>query len=150
MGKRADGPHRWVKPLALGALAAAAALGLVVVLVGPRRAGETLAHLGRVLQTRAAQAAYFYRPPTDATAPSTVAQNEHVVFLTQGDEAYRDQLRAAGFSGLILQYLMANQIDANFGPGQPCDPNYVPYTNNFANQKGDPCTFPESSFLHNG
>jgi hypothetical protein len=52
--------------------------------------------------------AWFYRPPTDGTGVQTMAAAYASAILTHGDEAYRDQLRAAGLRGPILQYLMAN------------------------------------------
>jgi len=52
--------------------------------------------------------AWFYRPPTDGTDVRMMAGAYAVAILTHGDEVYRDQLRAAGLRGPILQYLMAN------------------------------------------
>ena len=52
---------------------------------------------------------WFFRPPTDGTSVQTMASAYASAILTHGDEAYRDQLRAAGLRGPILQYLMANE-----------------------------------------
>jgi hypothetical protein len=52
---------------------------------------------------------WFYSPPTDGTSVQTMAGAYASAILTRGHEAYRDQLRAAGMRGPILQYLMANE-----------------------------------------
>ena len=51
----------------------------------------------------------FYHPPRDSTSLSVVAERFHSAIFTRGDERYRDQLREAGFSGPIMQYLVANE-----------------------------------------
>jgi hypothetical protein len=79
-----------------------------------------------------------------------------IVVLTYGDEAYRDALRAAGYSGKVLQYLNAAQVN---GPGPypdnqaACDDSFVPLRNGFVRGVGDFCRdlHPhEDWFLHNG
>ena len=100
--------------------------------------------------------AYFYKPPTDGTSPQTLATTAGVVVLSRGDEGYRDELRAAGYTGLTLEYIVSGEVE---GPGPyadasaPCDTSYVPNRNNVAYGVGDFCAFinpNEDWFLHNG
>lgn len=97
----------------------------------------------------------FYDRPGNASV-SEVASKAGVVVLTRGNWRYRDELRAAGFKGVALQYLNSSEAA---GPGPyanssvACDSNYSPPNNTVANQQGDFCKYihpNESWFLHNG
>jgi hypothetical protein len=96
----------------------------------------------------------FYHPPRDATSLNVVAERFHSAVFTRGDERYRDQLRAAGFSGPILQYLVANEAS---GPADlrnaddPCG-DYLTSGNDVSGIARDFCDalHPyEDVFLHN-
>ncbi len=99
--------------------------------------------------------AYFYKPPDDHSAADVAGQARFVI-LTKKDEGFRDDLRAAGYTGLVLQYVLASGAE---GPPEarnataPCDPEYVPFHNQVAYQPGDFCAYlhpNEDWFLHNG
>jgi hypothetical protein len=99
---------------------------------------------------------YFYIPPADGTSPSTLASNAGFITLTQGHEAYRDSVRASGYTGDILQYIVAAEVE---GPGPyanasaSCDTGFDPLNNQVTDQIGDFCKYVhpnESWFLHNG
>jgi hypothetical protein len=97
----------------------------------------------------------FYHPPRDATSVSIVAERFHSAILTRGDERYRDQLRAAGFSGPILQYLVANEASGPAGlrnASERCG-DYLTSGNDVSGIARDFCEslHPyEDAFLHNG
>src|SRR4051794_39507658 len=135
--------------VALGVLAVLLVLELLVVLIGPSRIVDRLPFL-RPLPPRPVPLAYFYKPPVDGTGPDVVARAAGLIVLTRGDEPFRDQVRAAGYQGLILQYLMANEIDGPAPPPAACDTSYKPWQNNAGSEVGDYCSLPESAFLHNG
>ena len=142
--------RRYAKPLAYVVLTTAIAIGLLVVVVGPRGMGGGIDWFSRLAQNRAVQIGYFYKPPTDQSGAAGLANSQSIIFLTQHDEKFRDQVRAAGFNGRIYQYLMANAIDGPAPPHMaPCDPNYVPWPNNAGDHVGDYCSLPEEAFLHN-
>jgi hypothetical protein len=143
--------RRYGKPIAITILTAAVAFGLLVVVAGPQGVGNAIGWLGTIAQNRAVQLAYFYKPPTDQSGAQGLAASQNIIFLTQHDEKFRDQVRQAGYQGKILQYLMANAIDGPAPPHiAPCDPNYVPWPNNAGDHVGDYCSLPEEAFLHNG
>jgi len=111
-----------------------------------------------------AKLSMFYHPPKDGTTLQTMVQRYASVVFTRGDEQYRDQMRAAGFSGSVLQYLMANEasgpprVDKASGlrtNADTCDSQLeISYfLNNVSGIAGDFCTAlhsDERNFLHNG
>jgi hypothetical protein len=97
----------------------------------------------------------FYHPPKDGTTLQTMASSFSAVIFTRGDESYRDQMRAAGFAGPALQYLMANEASGPAGLRSASDGcgAYLYYPNNVSGIAGDFCSAlhgDERSFLHNG
>jgi hypothetical protein len=104
-----------------------------------------------------ARVAWFYKPPTDGSTPAAVASaTTGQMILTKRDETFRDQVRASGYAGSILQYVEAAYAHGPIGAssaGQPCDAGFVPWGNNVAWDQGDFCRYlhaNESWFLHNG
>jgi hypothetical protein len=104
----------------------------------------------------AARLAYFHIAPTDGEPAATLAEHAEFITLTSGDEDYRTQLRAAGYTGNILQFLVAAEVN---GPGPyrdssvACDDTFKPLRNGIARTPGDFCRdiHPnEGWFLHNG
>jgi hypothetical protein len=102
------------------------------------------------------QQAYFYRPPHDGTTARDIARNAGLVILTMTDEPFREELREEGYDGLVLQYLLAAELD---GPTTAitetaiCNADHKPWPNQVAYQTGDFCGLvhpQESWFLHNG
>lgn len=97
---------------------------------------------------------YHYKPPA-ATSSRALAEQASFLILTKKDESFRDEVRAAGYTGQVLQYMLGNEVD---GPrtqqGAPtCDATYKPYANQVADEVGDFCTYinpNEDWFLHNG
>jgi hypothetical protein len=107
-------------------------------------------------QSPSVRLAYFHIAPTDGLAPESLAQQVDLVTLTRGDEAYRDNLRASGFDGPILQYVVASEVN---GPGpyrnnqDACDASFKPRRNGLVVGVGEFCqdVHPhEDWFLHNG
>lgn len=109
------------------------------------------------LQTRPVDVAqaFFYKPPRDTTTPQQIAERADLVILTRRDERYREQLRAAGYDGLVLQYVLANEVNGPPGlldSSAPCDEEFVPWSNQVAYDPGDFCRYihpNEDWFLHN-
>ena len=100
--------------------------------------------------------AYFHTITDVSGSPEYLASQADFFILTFGDDPYRDQLRLAGYDGLILQYLNASQVN---GPGpyrdssELCDSSYSPLRNGIVRDIGAFCRelHPnESWFLHNG
>lgn len=98
--------------------------------------------------------AYFSKPASNVDT-ATVAASSRIVILPHKDESYRDALRAAGYAGQTLEYILAGEAQ---GPGPyadasaPCDTSFQPFGNNVAWQPGDFCAniHPhEDWFLHN-
>lgn len=105
---------------------------------------------------RTAQLAYFHIAPTDGESPATLAERAGFITLTHGDETYRDELRATGYVGLVLQFIVASEVN---GPGpyrnsnDSCDASFKPLRNGVAREVGEFCAevHPnEDWFLHNG
>jgi hypothetical protein len=106
--------------------------------------------------TPSTQLAYFHTISSDGDTPELLAEKADLVILTYGDEHHRDALRQAGYTGTVLQYLNASQVN---GPGPyldgsaECDAEYAPHRNGIARGVGDFCRdlHPnEDWFLHNG
>ncbi len=99
------------------------------------------------------QQGLFYDSPSDGTSLSTVAARAKVIILTRGKIRYLNDLRASGFAGKGLQYLLSNEVIGPWTtPGSSCDPNSTPVNNNVAYGLGDFCKYihpNESWFLHN-
>ncbi len=97
--------------------------------------------------------AFFYDKPKDGTSMDFVEQHAKMVIFGRGVSYYRD-LKAAGYTGLGLEYLMANEVNGPWAtPGSSCDSWYKPYQNTVAYNQGDFCKYVhknESWFLHNG
>ena len=119
----------------------------------PPTATPTLAATS-VGATSPARLGMFYHPPQDGTTLQALVQDFASFVFTRGDEAYRDNMRAAGFGGTVLQYLMANETSgpANLvDASSPCG-SYVYYPNNVSGIAGDFCSAlhgEERNFLHN-
>lgn len=103
-----------------------------------------------------ARLAYFHVAPVDGEPASTLAAYADFVTLTAGDESYRSQLRAAGYAGLVLQFVVAAEVN---GPGpyrgasDTCDTSFEPLRNGIVREPGAFCRdiHPnEDWFLHNG
>lgn len=99
--------------------------------------------------------AMFYHPPRDGTSLTTVVQRFSSAVLTHGDERYRDQMRAAGFAGPVLQYLVANEASGPAGLNRGSDPcgSYTQSGNDVSGIARDFCSAlhrDEGAFLHNG
>lgn len=101
-----------------------------------------------------ARIAYFYKPPNDSTAAEVAARTQ-LIILTHGDEAFLAQLRRLHYTGLLLQYIAANEAE---GPGPypdrtaACDSGYAPYQRTVADRPEVFCgeIHPhEDWFLHN-
>ena len=104
---------------------------------------------------RSVKLGYHYKPPSDGTSVETLAQQASLIILTKKDEPYRDQLRAAGYQGLMLHYVMASEVSGppTTSAADACDDSHKPYANNVADQIGDFCTLihpHEDWFMHNG
>ncbi|MGH9481312.1 MAG: putative glycoside hydrolase [Terriglobales bacterium] len=119
--------------------------------------GLALLTAAALAQTPAAppQLAYFYKPPLDGTSAAFLASHFQLIILTHGDERYLAQLRAAGYRGLVLQYIAANETE---GPGPyanaqaRCDLAYPAFQRTVADRDGVFCRAihpHEDWFLHN-
>lgn len=106
--------------------------------------------------TPTVQRGFFYVPPDDGTSVQTLAKTANFMILSGTNNTYRNQLRSAGYTGAVLQYLLSDEVD---GPGPyknssaSCNSNYDPLSNNVARFKGDFCKYihpHEDWFLHNG
>jgi hypothetical protein len=102
-----------------------------------------------------AKLAYFHIAPTNGEPAGTLAEYADFITLTSGDDSYRTQLRAAGYTGTILQFLVASEVN---GPGpyrdstELCDEAFDPLRNGIARTTGEFCRdiHPnEDWFLHN-
>lgn len=100
--------------------------------------------------------AFFYTIPRDGTPAETIARTSHLVILTRRDEGFRDAIRAAGYGGMMLQYVLPGELE---GPqtatsaGRPCDAGYRPRRNQVSDEAGVFCRVAhpnEDWFLHNG
>ncbi len=141
------GWRRYSKPVAITALATILVVGLLVVAVGPQRAGGVVSSFNRLVQMRAASLASFYRPSSNVDA-GTVAQVNDFIVLNEGDEPYRDQVRGSGYGGVILQYVLMMEAHGP-GPDTPaCQPEVKPANNTAADDVGDFCQLSEDMFLH--
>ena len=105
---------------------------------------------------RTVELAYFHIAPDNGEPAELLADRAKFVTLTHGDEPFREQLRAAGYNGRILQFLVASEVN---GPGPysdasaACDEAFIPLRNGIARDQGDFCRdiHPnEDWFLHNG
>jgi hypothetical protein len=99
--------------------------------------------------------AYFYMPPSDGTSAAFLAHHFQLIIMTHPEEPYMAQLRHAGFTGPVLQYIAANEAE---GPGPyanasaACDRQYPTYQRTVADRVGVFCAqiHPhEHWFLHN-
>ena len=98
------------------------------------------------------QLGYHYKPTQDGTSAATLARQAAFIVLTKNDESFRDELRAAGYQGKILQYILANEVDGP-APGADCDNAFEPWQNQALNRPGEFCSVADPTedwFLHNG
>jgi hypothetical protein len=100
--------------------------------------------------------AYFHVAPEPGAPIDRIASRASFVTLTRGDEKYRDTLRQAGYNGLVLQFLVASQVNGP-GPysnaGDACDFEFRPLRNGIVHERGEFCRdiHPNDDwFLHNG
>jgi hypothetical protein len=96
----------------------------------------------------------FYHPPQDGTSIQVMSTQAKALIFTHGDEPYLNQMRAYGFTGPALEYLMANETSgpANLVNSSSICGSYLFYPNNLAGLHGDFCTTlhpNEGNFLHN-
>ncbi len=94
--------------------------------------GRATSQNASLMPNRTVNLAFFYKPPSNSDAP-TLASNFGTVVLTGGDESFRDQLAANGFSSTVPQYFRSEGIQ---NPGN-CTSS--PSNNQFANRAGDFC-----------
>ncbi len=80
--------------------------------------------------------AYFYKPPNMDAA--SAANNFDTMILTNGDNTYRDQLRANGFSSTIPEYFRSEAIQ------DPGSCTAVPLNNQVAYEPGDFCSISQN------
>lgn len=97
--------------------------------------------------------ALFYHPP-DTSLPAPVAGDLGSAILTRGDETYSIQLRALGFSGPSLQYLVANEASGpdNLTSTSAACGTYQYYPADTSGISGNFCSAlhgDETNFLHN-
>ncbi len=100
--------------------------------------------------------AWFHKPPEDGTTALDIAKEHSYIHLTsKADMAFRDEVRAAGYTGPIYTYMDALAVE---GPGPyknssvACDPSYEPHDSSMTWDIGDFCSevhSHESWFLHN-
>ncbi|MDQ6694338.1 MAG: putative glycoside hydrolase [Chloroflexota bacterium] len=98
--------------------------------------------------------AWFHKPP-DIPAATVAAEHRYIHLTGRSDIPYRNELRAAGYTGPIYSYVSAGAVG---GPGPykssaaSCDATYEEPDNTVAWNKGDFCRYihpHESWFLHN-
>ncbi len=85
-----------------------------------------------LMPNRVINLAWFYKPPSNGDA-TTISGNFGNVVLTAGDETFRDQLIASGFSSTIPQYYRSEAIQ------DPGSCTTAPYKNQVAYKVGDFC-----------
>lgn len=85
-----------------------------------------------LMPNRIVNLAWFYKPPSNGDA-TTINSNFGNVVLTAGDETFRDQLIASGFTSTIPQYYRADAIQ------DPGSCTTAPYKNQVAYKVGDFC-----------
>jgi hypothetical protein len=101
------------------------------------------------------QQAFFYNAPRAPLTVADVAARASWIVGHGSGTRYRDELRAAGYTGRVLRYVLANEVE---GPptsisASPCDSRYDPLGNQAASNVGDFCRLihpHEDWFLHNG
>lgn len=103
----------------------------IVLTLGSFVSGQAISETPTVMPNRTVNLAYFFKPPSNSDAV-TIAGFGSVV-LTAGDEQFRDQLVANGFSSTIPQYVRSEAI---MDPG---DCTSTPYKNQIAFKAGDFC-----------
>ena len=109
----------------------------IILALGVFIPGRATAPTVALMPGRTVNLALFYKPPANGTA-STIASNFGTVVLTGGDENFRDQLKANGFSSPISQYFRSDGIQ---NPGN-CTSS--PANNQFAYKAGDFCAISQN------
>jgi hypothetical protein len=101
------------------------------------------------------QEAYFYKPPRDGTTAQDLAARAALIILTRTDEPFRDAVRDAGYSGIILQYMLAAEVSGPIDAVRadaPCNAQHRPWRNQAAFRVGEFCALIHPNddwFLHN-
>jgi hypothetical protein len=85
-----------------------------------------------LMPDRVLNLAFFYKPPSNSDAAG-IADNFSNVVLTGGDESFRDQLNAKGFSSTIPRYYRSEGIQ------DPGNCTASPANNQIAYKAGDFC-----------
>ena len=106
-------------------LAIALALGIFIP-------GRATSQNTTLMPNRTVNLAWFYKPPSNGDA-TTINSNFGNVVLTAGDETFRDQLLANGFTATIPQYYRSEAIQ------DPGSCTTAPYKNQVAYKVGDFC-----------
>jgi hypothetical protein len=101
------------------------------------------------------QEAFFYNAPRAPLTVADVAQRAAWVVGHGSGTRYQDELRAAGYTGRVLRYQLANEVEGpqTVNSAAPCDVRYDPLGNQAASNVGDFCRLihpHEDWFLHNG
>lgn len=110
-----------------------ASLMLAIALtLGVFTPGQAISQTTALMPNKIVNVAYFYKPPTNSDA-ATVASSFSTVILTGGDEIFRDQLLANGFSSTISQYFRAEGIQ------DPGSCTATPARNQIGYKAGDFC-----------
>jgi hypothetical protein len=104
----------------------------VVLAVGAFIPGQATSQSAALMSGKTINLAFFYKPPSNSTA-AEVASKFSTVFLTGGDEVFRDQMLANGFSSAVPQYFRAEAIQ---NPGN-CTSS--PANNQIATKAGEFC-----------
>lgn len=99
--------------------------------------------------------AMFTHPPVGGISAQQAARQLGAAVFHKGDEQYRDQMRAAGFQGKVLQYLAVSEVSGPVGVRNSTDPcgSYGRNPGDVTGIAGDFCTAlngDERNFLHNG
>jgi hypothetical protein len=104
----------------------------IVLAFGSFTLGRATSQTAAVMPNNIINLAFFYKPPSNSDA-ITLARNFSNVILTGGDENFRDQLVANGFSSTIPQYYRSEGIQ------DPGNCTSSPANNQIAFKAGDFC-----------
>ena len=123
---------------------------LVSIISNSNAPADSTAFVTATVETDPIAVGYFYKPPQDGTSATTMAQRANFIILTRKDEEFVQELRQAGYTGDIVQYLMA---EVAHGPSyleddsRACsteEKQFNPYNNQVALNTGDFCEFHDS------
>ncbi|MGE5463237.1 MAG: putative glycoside hydrolase [Syntrophothermus sp.] len=113
-------------------LRSASFLLAIVLAFGTFTPGRATSQSATLMPDKTINLAFFYKPPSNSDA-ATVAGNFSNVVLTGGDESFRDQLIANGFTSPIPQYYRSEGIQ------DPGNCTASPANNQIAYKTGDFC-----------